>query len=312
MQDLKMVSIIIPYYNRPEKLRRCLDSILNQTYQNFEIFVVDDYSNIPLKLTIDNRIQVLRNCKNLGPGPSRNIGIENANGEYVAFLDSDDYWDPNFLERCLFQFSNALNDPGMVFTNTLSVSKNGSSPKREWNSTTEVILPDILLKKRLWSTSSCLWKTEIIKDHRWIQTRNWEDYVFDISVALKCNRVCGIDEYLVFYDAEGDDKLSKTNYFERSIEKTHSLLNIFELLKDTVYLNNKQIRNSIIDELISSLELIKRENYKEENLEEKIFNSLKPLQNRPLFNLVKFTYYTFNLSYSTKLLNKIRKNFYSV
>ena len=92
-----MTSIIIPYHNRPVKLKRCLNSIFQQTYQDFEILIIDDYSKTPLQLEVDNRVRILRNRKNLGPGLSRNVGLDNAKGEYIAFLDSDDYWDKEFL-----------------------------------------------------------------------------------------------------------------------------------------------------------------------------------------------------------------------
>lgn len=305
-----MVSIIIPYYNRPKKLKRCLNSILIQTYQDFEILVVDDYSTIPLNLEGDSRIKVFRNQKNLGPGLSRNVGLENFNGEYIAFLDSDDYWDSFFLQKCLEQFKDANNNPGMVFTNTLSVTKTGSFPKRKWETRTETILPNILINNRPWATSSCLWRADIIKNTKWINTRSWEDYVFDVCVALKCNNVSQIDEFLVFYDVEGNDKLSKSNYFNRSIEKTYSLLKIHMLLKNTRYIKIGELRVEIVKELITSLETIKYLNYTKGALDKKILISLKDLQNAIIFNLVNLSYYGLNNRMAPRILNKIKKCFY--
>ncbi len=305
-----MVSIIIPYYNRPEKLERCLNSVLKQTYQDFEILVVDDYSTVPLTLNLDSRIKIFRNLKNLGPGLSRNVGVDNTNGDFIAFLDSDDYWDSLFLQKCLEQFQNVNNNPVMVFTNTLSVSKEGSVPKRKWRSRSETILPNILLNNRPWATSACLWRADIVKSIKWIDRRNWEDYVFDVSVALINNKVSGINEFLVFYDAEGDDKLSKSNFLNRNIEWTYSLIEIFKLLKNSEFFNNPKLRIIIINNLISSLELMKRENYLEPSLENQIFAGLKELQNITLFNLVKFTYTRFDNKNAPRLLNKIRKYFY--
>lgn len=305
-----MVSIIIPYYNRPEKLRRCLDSILNQTYQDFEALVIDDHSMPPLILDLDGRIRVFRNTKNLGPGLSRNVGLDNAKGEFIAFLDSDDYWHPDFLKKCLKRYETATNKPTMVFTNTLSVTKNGEVPKRNWHAITESILPNILINKRPWATSSCLWKAHIIKDVRWTNNRNWEDYVFDITVALKSNRVSEIDEFLVFYDNEGEDKLSNSDYFTRSLEKTYSILNIHKVLKDSVHIKNKDLRHALITELITSLEIIKGHNYNEQSIKQDILKSLKDLQNFFIFNIINFINNNFSNDLAIRIINRIKKLLY--
>ena len=92
-----LVSIIIPYYNRPIKLERCLKSVFSQSYTCFEIIVVDDCSTVPY-LKKHQNANYLKNEINSGPGVSRNRGMYEAKGTYIAFLDCDDYWHPNFLE----------------------------------------------------------------------------------------------------------------------------------------------------------------------------------------------------------------------
>ncbi|MEO8773217.1 MAG: glycosyltransferase family 2 protein [Gelidibacter sp.] len=270
-----MVSIIIPYYNRPEKIRRCLSSVLEQTYQNFEIIVIDDHSSIPLTVNNDPRIKVFRNQKNLGPGLSRNVGLDNAKGEYIAFLDSDDHWNAHFLHKCLKQFKLAKNNPGMVFTNTFSVTTDGVIPKRKWDLQTETILPNILITNRRWATSSCLWKANIIKDVKWISSRNWEDYAFDVSVALKCNKVSQIDEFLVFYDAEGLDKLSKQKYEEIIVSKSKSILQVSKTLIHSNFSTDLQVKEAITRQLINNIIAIIETRLKDHNLIWLIINELK-------------------------------------
>ena len=99
------VSVIIPTYNCAKYLPEAIQSVLNQTYQDFEIIVVDDGSTDETKQILNPYIEknliryVYQN--NQGVGAARNKGIKEANSEYIAFLDSDDLWDPKMLERSL-------------------------------------------------------------------------------------------------------------------------------------------------------------------------------------------------------------------
>lgn len=101
------VSVIIPAFNAAETLAEAVSSALNGSYQHLEILIVDDCSTddtskVAAKLAdSDPRIQFLRNPHNFGVSKSRNLMIDRATGEYVAFLDSDDTWEPNKLEFCL-------------------------------------------------------------------------------------------------------------------------------------------------------------------------------------------------------------------
>lgn len=101
------VSVIIPAFNAAETLAEAVTSALNGSYQHLEILIVDDCSTddtskVAAKLAeSDPRIQFFRNPQNYGVSKSRNLTIDRATGEYVAFLDSDDTWEPNKLEFCL-------------------------------------------------------------------------------------------------------------------------------------------------------------------------------------------------------------------
>ena len=102
---MNLVSIIIPYFKKKDYILDAINSILNQTYQNFEIIIVyDDIDKSELSLIykiqkVDNRIKVLINKKNLGAGLSRNYAIKNSNGKYIAFLDADDIWNVEKLKK---------------------------------------------------------------------------------------------------------------------------------------------------------------------------------------------------------------------
>ncbi len=102
---MKRVSVIIPTYNRRMYLGECVESVMSQTYKEFEIIIVDDNSTDNTYSFVQEliqkygcRIRYLSNTSPKGSGPARNIGLQNAQGEYIAFLDSDDLWDKDNLK----------------------------------------------------------------------------------------------------------------------------------------------------------------------------------------------------------------------
>ena len=96
------VSVIIPVFNRPDELQIAIQSVLNQSYANYELIVVDDGSVCDIVINHDDkRINIVKHKKNMGAAAARNTGIKVASGKYIAFLDSDDYWYPNKLEKQL-------------------------------------------------------------------------------------------------------------------------------------------------------------------------------------------------------------------
>lgn len=92
-----MISVIIPTYNDTKKLERALESVMNQTYTDVEVIVVDDHSDVPVEHDLD--IPVFRLPKNSGPQVARNYGFEQSKGEYVIFWDADVIGKQNMLEK---------------------------------------------------------------------------------------------------------------------------------------------------------------------------------------------------------------------
>ena len=101
------VSILIPVFNTEEYIEKTIQTVLNQTYQEFELIIVDDCStdstfSICEKLSKqDSRIKLFKNQKNLGMMPNWNHGLTLCKGEYFGKLDADDYWHPNFIQECI-------------------------------------------------------------------------------------------------------------------------------------------------------------------------------------------------------------------
>lgn len=103
---MDLVTVIIPTYKRSDKIERAIKSAINQTYKNIEIIVIDDNANFPEELRKTKKIvskyeniKFIENEENLGGALTRNVGIDNAQGKYIAFLDDDDEFISNKIER---------------------------------------------------------------------------------------------------------------------------------------------------------------------------------------------------------------------
>jgi glycosyltransferase involved in cell wall biosynthesis len=123
------VSVVIPAHNRSLVVSRAIDSALTQTYQPLEIIVVDDGSSDNTREVVesirDSRIRYLRHDRNLGAGAARNTGIRAATGDYVAFLDSDDEWMPQKLERQVQVLANNTPEVAAVCSGFVRVDEQG-------------------------------------------------------------------------------------------------------------------------------------------------------------------------------------------
>ena len=123
------VTVVIPAYNRVKYIKQAIDSVLNQTYKNIELIVIDDgssdgtydllesYSGQLILLTHENR-------KNKGQSASINLGLSQAQGEFIAVLDSDDYWELNKL-KIQVAYMNKNPDIGLLYTNGYGVNESG-------------------------------------------------------------------------------------------------------------------------------------------------------------------------------------------
>ena len=103
-----MIDIIIPVYNTPLKdLERCLNSVVNQTFKNYKVYIIDDGSNKNTREYLDNYIKnknnfIVKHIKNNGVSNARNVGIELSSSKYIAFVDSDDTLEKSFLEEAYY------------------------------------------------------------------------------------------------------------------------------------------------------------------------------------------------------------------
>jgi len=161
------VSVIIPTYNRADLLPRAINSVLNQIFQNFELIIVDDGSTDNTRQVVeefqkkDKRIKYIWQENSGAPAKPRNTGIKNSQGEYIAFLDHDDEWLPQKLEKQLEIFEkNHQNNLGFVGCNNFIIKEDKiqeyKTPKYK------NILPEILEKCFIRSCSGVIIKKSVL------------------------------------------------------------------------------------------------------------------------------------------------------
>ncbi|BDZ77038.1 glycosyltransferase family 2 protein [Claveliimonas bilis] len=204
MKDFNpLVTVIIPMYNRENTILAAVTSVLNQTYRNLELIVVDDCSTDNsvkvVKQLDDDRIRLILSKENKGACVARNIGIECAKGEYIAFHDSDDIWHKNKLEKSLYYIKKTKAD--MVFS---SLYKQGEKkyptgriiPRTNLNDMEDKV--GVLLGKNCISTQTIVLKKEIIEHIRFDETLpRFQDWDFALQIALSGYKIYFIEEPLV-------------------------------------------------------------------------------------------------------------------
>lgn len=124
------VSVIIPAYNREPYIRQAIDSVLNQTFENIELIIVDDGSidgTMGVLESYGNRIYILEHPGRINKGQSAaiNLGLRHATGNYIAILDSDDYWELNKIELQV-NYLNKRQELGLVYGNGIAVDEHGN------------------------------------------------------------------------------------------------------------------------------------------------------------------------------------------
>ena len=148
------VSIIVPTYNRAKTLGRAIESILKQTYTDYEIIIVDDASTDNTREVVeqieDERIRYIRLEQNQGAGHARNEGIRMSRYDYIAFLDSDDEWMPAKLELQMKKMTEAAEDVGLVYCRMRTEEQDTIWPPYEWADA--VTLAGDLFPTLLWTS----------------------------------------------------------------------------------------------------------------------------------------------------------------
>ncbi len=252
----RKISIITPTYNSSKFIRRTIDGVLAQTYKNWEFLLIDDHSKDNTAQIIngyiknDPRIKLLSTPQNSGgPGLPKNIGIRNATGEYVAFLDHDDEWLPEKLEKQLKVFEKSKDKKLGLVTCYINI-KNATDGKTisKYHSMHKNNSLDNLLQYNFLNTSSCvLTKLKILKGVGFFDTDfkvsdDWDMWLRILKMGYKLDYV---PKYLINYNRHetnlSDNRETEMQDFKLLLSKNNVEPN---RLKDSIilsyyYYNNK-------------------------------------------------------------------------
>jgi len=190
-----VVSILVPVYNSERYLKRCIDSILAQTFKEFELILMDDGSTdksaeiCDLYAGYDNRIRVFHN-KNEGVGATRNLLLNNARGNYISFVDSDDFIEPEMIEVLLSNLHEYDADISICGTNIVGKSKQ-SKLKAECRvlSKKQAIFELIDNRNVTHSVWDKLYKAKLFEDIRFAEIPAFEDMLTIYKLLEKCDKV---------------------------------------------------------------------------------------------------------------------------
>ncbi len=255
------VSIIVPVFNSEKYIRDTLDSLVNQTISDYEIVIVDDASNDgsyeiirEYQSKYPSKIKVIRNEKNLGQSVSRNKGILVSSGEYIGFLDSDDFVNYD-MYKTMYEGALENNKPevivtGLYFVKDNSYLKNNFKDMRRQKGVLHNVLkePEFVLSQ---SPSVCnkLFRKDTIKD-LFLEGKMWEDVAFSFSKMFNANNILYFNNPDYFYRRRIDDGVSSLGYKVN----TH-LLDIFDVADSIKIETSKTNRYEILKNYINYLQI---------------------------------------------------------
>lgn len=290
-----MVSIVVPIYNVEKYLKRCIKSILNQSFNNFEIILVNDGStdkSIEIcnkYIEEDSRIKLI-NKKNGGLSSARNAGINVARGKYISFIDPDDCISENYFN---ILFKKAENNNCDVIVSGFKTVPNNIDviPSYKLNEVlkgTEFILSsdNVHSKNELCFVWRYLYKLKLIKQNNILFNEKifiGEDVVFNLEVLAISNRVMAISDILYYYTINNYNSLTKCkfkpNLEESLVEQYEKRMYLSQKYKLT---ENKKYKNDMANYYINSIYRIVIDNLK--NSEVSNFeNEVKRISNNKMF-----------------------------
>lgn len=230
----ELISVVIPTYNREKIIKKCITSVLNQSYSNIEVIVVDDCSEdntIEIIKTIkDDRIKVYKLDRNSGACAARNFGINKSKGKYIAFQDSDDIWLENKLEQ---QYKYLLDKKvDMVFCGMNRYNDKDSKkqffPSFGFDEDKNHLYQE-LYENRV-STQCILIKKEVAEKIKFDESiKRYQDWDYAIRISMKY-KMCFLNEPLVESEIQ-------ENSISKNVSRKNALTVIYNKYKNLIELN---------------------------------------------------------------------------
>ena len=277
MQNSPLVSVIMNCYNSDEFLKEAIESVLIQTYKNFEIIFWDNQSTDSsakiIKSYDDERVKYFYAPKFTLLGKARNLAIENTNGEWIAFLDCDDIWDIKKLEISFNELNNYKKREAvsLLYSQSYIIDKNNSVTSKSQKILSGDI-HDCLLKDGdfIIFSSIIVKKDKLNKIGKINENLNYcEDYELLLKISKNYEAI-GIEKYLTSYRMHNNN-ITSTKIFENNIEVIDMLNdyikknNLSLTLKYHIYMNNSYRIGSVFIKLLLKKEFNKNINLIKKN-----------------------------------------------
>lgn len=216
-----LVSVIMPVYNGERYISNAIESILQQTYNNLELILIDDCGYDDSMLIAqkyekkDKRVKILRNKKNMGISYSRNVGLDNSQGKYIAIMDDDDYSLKNRLE-CQVEFLEKHEDVGVVGGKTQWIDEEGKIIRAEIEMPQNYsYIKMMFLFYNIFNNSETLFRRELIEQYNIRYENNLyglEDFKFWIQMS-KCTNITTIEDVVLQYRVSNSNETSRVKRF---------------------------------------------------------------------------------------------------
>lgn len=279
MKKEELISIIIPIYNVEKYLVECIESVMNQTYKNLEIILVDDGST-DKSLEIckkyekkDNRIKVIHQ-ENFGLSYARNVGIENANGRYLAFLDSDDFIEKNMYEELYndlkYEEADIAGCDYYIYKNANKAKKSDDfSKEKEIMNIETALIKMNLLKGFGVSVWNKLFKKEIFNEIRFPVGEKNEDWLIIYKLLEKAQKIVYNPKAMLYY-RQRKGSITKTNEINWNVLKAS--MNVLELTKNKYPKAHVSARFAYINANLEIYNKMLKNKYNKEQKKEIILN----------------------------------------
>lgn len=244
MKPSPKISVIVPVYNTAAYLPKCLDSILNQTFGDFELLVVNDGSKDNSQQIIDQYVEQ-DSCivsiikENGGLSDARNVGIDQAKGEYIAFIDSDDYIDSKMFEEMIHLAE--MHQSEIVFCDLVKVDENGNEfrdlPQSPQLPEKIILAEDLTIFGEM-SCFACnkLFKRSLFEKHRFQKGIHFEDIELIPKLVLDSTIISKINQPFYKY-FERQDSITKT-HTQKGLDMFIAIDNVTKYFKHSQYKNN--------------------------------------------------------------------------
>ena len=228
-----LISIIMPAYNAEKTIAGSIDSVLGQSYSSWELLVIDDGSTdstaaiVKKAASMDARVTLVQNSRNLGVSASRNRGVARASGGWVAFLDSDDQWRPSKLEKQVAAIREK-GDVGLVYTGSSFLNSAGQESSYTLK-VPESVSYHGLLKQNIIPCSSVLAKKELLQKYPMGRDDMHEDYAVWLQILKGGHCAYGVNEPLLLYRLSENSKSANKRKAAAMTYKVYQFLGLGRL-----------------------------------------------------------------------------------